>query len=165
MVRHSAAAMCLFGLCTADVLLIGAVGLWPRLPPMPRAQIVVVPLGPPPPAPPPEEKSTPDTIPDTSSAPGLSGVASWYGDGWQGRITASGKPFDDKKLTAAHRTLPLNTRVRVTNLETGLSVEVTIIDRGPYTDGRVIDLSKAAAKKLGMVKEGLIPVRIENVAG
>lgn len=165
MVRRNAASLCLFGLVAADVLLIGGAGMWPKLPPMPREQIVVVPLEPPPPpAVQPEQQPAQDAaVPDEN--PNLIGVASWYGDEWQGRITASGKPFDDSKLTAAHRTLPLNTRVRVTNLKTGRSVEVTITDRGPYTDGRVIDLSKAAAKKLGMVKEGLVPVRIESVAG
>jgi len=132
--------------------------MWPKPPTMPRGQIVIVALEPPPPAPP-EEKPAP------KSAPAQTGVASWYGDEWQGRITASGKPFDVRKLIAAHRTLPLNSRVRVTNLETGRSVEVTIIDRGPYAEGRVIDLSKAAAMKLGMVKEGLAPVRIQSLPG
>ncbi|HWE73334.1 MAG TPA: septal ring lytic transglycosylase RlpA family protein [Stellaceae bacterium] len=123
---------------------------------MTRSEIVAVPLEPPPPAPP-EQKPAVDGD--------QTGVASWYGDQWQGRTTASGKPFDDRKMTAAHRTLPLNSRVRVTNLNTGRSVEVTITDRGPYADGRVIDLSKAAAKKLDMVKAGLVPVRVETVAG
>jgi rare lipoprotein A len=138
--------------------------MWPKMPAMPRGQIVAVPLEPPPPAPP-EQKPILDTSALDTATPNQTGVASWYGDEWQGRLTASGKPFDDSKLTAAHRTLPLNTRVRVTNLKTGRSVEVTITDRGPYIDGRVIDLSKAAAKKLGMVKEGLVSVRIESVAG
>ena len=152
MIRSQTACVCLAGLIAANVLLIGAAGMRPKVAPTPRAQIVAVSLEPPPPAPP-EPK------------PDQTGVASWYGDEWQGRITASGKPFDEHKLTAAHRTLPLNTRVRVTNLKTGRSVEVTITDRGPYKDGRVIDLSKAAAKKLGMVKQGLVPVRIQDVAG
>lgn len=91
------------------------------------------------------------------------GVASWYGAHWQGRKTASGTRFDVKKLTAAHRSLPLNSHVRVTNLENGQSVIVLINDRGPYVDGRVIDLSTAAARHLGMIKEGLVPVRIEMV--
>jgi rare lipoprotein A len=156
MVRHNAASLCLAGIVAFDILLIGAAGMWPKLPAMPRSAIVAVPLAPPPAAPS-EGKQAPEGD--------QTGVASWYGDHWQGRTTASGQPFDDRKLTAAHRTLPLNTRVRVTNLKTGRSVEVTITDRGPYTDGRVIDLSKAAAKKLGMVKEGLVPVRIQNVAG
>jgi rare lipoprotein A len=164
MVRHQAASLCLVGLAAADILFIGAAGMWPKLPEMPRGQIVVVPLEPPPPAPP-ETKPAIDPSAFDTVAPNETGVASWYGDDWQGRITASGQPFDDRKLTAAHRTLPLNTRVRVINLKTGQSVEVTITDRGPYTDGRVIDLSKAAAKKLGMVKDGLMPVRIENVDG
>lgn len=159
MVRHTAASLCLAGFIAADVLFIGAVGLSPNMPALPRGQIVTVALEPPPPAPP-EKKPALDT-----AAQNETGVASWYGDEWQGRITASGKPFDDRKLTAAHCTLPLNTRVRVTNLNTGRAVEVTIIDRGPYADGRVIDLSKAAAKRLGMVKEGLVPVRIESLAG
>jgi len=163
MVRHNTASLCLAGLAAADILLIGAAGMWPKLPALPRPQIVVVPLAPPLAAP--EQKAAIDPTAFDAPPPHQTGVASWYGDEWQGRITASGKPFDDSKLTAAHRTLPLNTRVRVTNLKTGRSVEVTITDRGPYIDGRVIDLSKAAAKKLGMVKEGLVPVRIESVAG
>lgn len=93
----------------------------------------------------------------------LAGTASWYGRHWQGRKTASGKRFDPGRLTAAHRSLPLNTRVRVTNLENAKSVTVLINDRGPYVRGRVIDLSTAAARRLGMIKEGLAPVRIEVV--
>jgi rare lipoprotein A len=159
MVRHNAVSLCLAGFVAADILFIGAAGLSPKIPATPQGQIVVVALEPPPPAPP-EEKPALDI-----ATPNETGVASWYGDEWQGRITASGKPFDDRKLTAAHRTLALNTRVRVINLKTGRSVDVTIIDRGPYANGRVIDLSKAAAKKLDMVKEGLVPVRIESLAG
>lgn len=96
-------------------------------------------------------------------APKLVGIASWYGKHWQGRKTASGKRFDAKKLTAADRDLPLNTRVRVTNLLNGRTVEVVVNDRGPYVGDRVLDLSEAAAKRLGMVKEGLAPVRIEPI--
>ena len=91
------------------------------------------------------------------------GIASWYGMHWQGRKTASGVRFDTRKLTAAHRTLPLNTVVRVTNLLNGDSVIVLINDRGPYVGKRVIDLSEAAAKRLSMTKKGLVPVRIEIV--
>lgn len=94
-------------------------------------------------------------------ADALAGTASWYGRHWQGRKTASGTRFDPGRLTAAHRSLPLNTRVRVTNLENAKSVTVLINDRGPYVRGRVIDLSKAAARRLGMLKEGVAPVRIE----
>ncbi len=89
------------------------------------------------------------------------GLASWYGDQEQGRLTASGQRFDARKLTAAHRTLPLDTKVKVTNLENGKSVEVKVNDRGPYIPGRVLDLSTEAAKLLGMEKQGLALVRIE----
>jgi rare lipoprotein A len=164
MVRHDAASLCLAGIVAFDILLIGAAGMWPKVPVMPRSAVVAVPLDPPPAAPS-EQTPAADYAANPDADSDQTGVASWYGDHWQGRTTASGQPFDERKLTAAHRTLPLNTRVRVTNLKTGRSVEVTITDRGPYADGRVIDLSKAAAKKLGMVKEGLVPVRIQNVAG
>ena len=89
------------------------------------------------------------------------GVASWYGFHWQGRKTASGTRFDTRLLTAAHRSLPLNTMVRVTNLLNGRSVEVLVNDRGPYVGHRVIDLSEEAARRLDMVKKGLAPVKIE----
>lgn len=89
------------------------------------------------------------------------GVASWYGGRHQGRLTASGEVFDENKLTAAHRTLPLVTWARVTNLENGRSVEVRVNDRGPYIDGRVIDLSTRAAEELGMSQQGLARVRVE----
>jgi rare lipoprotein A len=92
------------------------------------------------------------------------GIASWYGNQHNGRLTASGERFDDQKLTAAHRTLPLATKVRVTNLENGRSIEVKVNDRGPYIPGRVLDLSTQAAKALGMEKEGLALVRIEIAA-
>jgi rare lipoprotein A len=78
------------------------------------------------------------------------GVASWYGPGFHGRLTANGERFNTNSLTAAHRTLPFGTRVRVTNAETGRSVVVRINDRGPFTKGRVIDLSKAAARAIGV---------------
>ena len=89
------------------------------------------------------------------------GIASWYGDRHQGRLTASGEVFDENLLTAAHRTLPLETWARVTNLENGRSVEVKVNDRGPYIDGRVIDLSARAAAELQMTVQGLAVVRIE----
>lgn len=92
---------------------------------------------------------------------GLLGIASWYGPWHHGRPTASGKPFNMHALTAAHRTLPLGTRVRVTNLLNDRSVVVKITDRGPYVPGRSIDLSHAAAKALGMLKRGLASVRLE----
>jgi rare lipoprotein A len=93
------------------------------------------------------------------------GVASWYGPQHQGRRTANGERFDMRKLTAAHRSLPLDSKVRVTNLENGKSVEVKINDRGPYVGDRVIDLSERAARRLGMKEQGLATVRVEVVDG
>ena len=89
------------------------------------------------------------------------GEASWYGPAHQGQETASGEIFDQNKLTAAHPTLPLGTQAVVTNLETGKSVAVTITDRGPSVKGRKIDLSRAAAQKIGMTKAGVAQVKIE----
>jgi rare lipoprotein A len=95
----------------------------------------------------------------------LRGQASWYGPGFHGKKTASGEIFDQDKLTAAHKTLPLGTVAKVTNLENGNTVEVQITDRGPYIGQRVIDLSYAAADRLGFVESGLAPVRIELLHG
>ncbi len=95
------------------------------------------------------------------SREGLGGMASWYGRVHQARPTASGEPFEMHDLTAAHRTLPLGTRVRVTDLENGRTVVVRITDRGPYVPGRVLDLSYAAAKVLRMLDRGGPPVRPE----
>jgi rare lipoprotein A len=95
--------------------------------------------------------------------PAITGHASWYGDEFARRPTASGQRFDPGKLTGAHRTLPLGTRVRVTNLTNGRSVLVTINDRGPYTRRREIDLSYGAARALGMLRSGIARVRIEPV--
>ncbi len=89
------------------------------------------------------------------------GKASWYGGEYQGRQTASGETFDKNKLTAAHPTLPFQTIALVTNLLNGRSVKVRINDRGPFKHGRIIDLSEGAARALGMVREGVVPVRIE----
>ena len=89
------------------------------------------------------------------------GTASWYGPGFHGKKTASGERFDQNKLTAAHRSLPLDTVVKVTNLENGKAVKVSINDRGPYVGKRVIDLSHAAARKLDMTDDGTARVRIE----
>lgn len=88
------------------------------------------------------------------------GEASWYGPGFHGQKTASGDIFDQREMTAAHPTLPLGTEVEVTNLENKKKVEVEITDRGPYAKDRSIDLSKAAAKKLGMKEEGVSEVKI-----
>jgi rare lipoprotein A len=89
------------------------------------------------------------------------GLASWYGAFHQGLLTASGEIFDMGRLTAAHRTLPLGTHLRVTNLENGRVVRVRVNDRGPYVLGRVLDLSLGAARLLGMVERGVALVRLE----
>jgi peptidoglycan lytic transglycosylase len=91
------------------------------------------------------------------------GTASWYGRRHHGRETASGEVFDMYRLTAAHRTLPLGSRVLVTAVESGRSVVVTITDRGPYVQGRIIDLSYAAARRLAAVERGVIPVSLHLV--
>jgi rare lipoprotein A (peptidoglycan hydrolase) len=100
-------------------------------------------------------------IRETSKKKVIRGQASWYGPGFHGKKTASGEIFDQGRLTAAHKTLPLGTKAKVTNLENGNSVEVEINDRGPYVGDRVIDLSRAAANALGFVESGLTLVRIE----
>ena len=89
------------------------------------------------------------------------GEASWYGPGLQGNETANGETFDQKKMTAAHPSLPMGTKAEVTNLENGKKVEVRINDRGPYVGDRAIDLSRAAAKKLDMEEDGTTKVKIE----
>jgi rare lipoprotein A len=89
------------------------------------------------------------------------GKASFYADKFQGRATASGETFSQHKLTAAHRTLPFGTRVKVTNLANGRSVHVTINDRGPFAGGRILDVSKKAAQKLGIVDAGVASVEIK----
>jgi rare lipoprotein A (peptidoglycan hydrolase) len=89
------------------------------------------------------------------------GEASRYAKRFHGKTTAAGEKFDQKKLTAAHRALPLGTTAKVTNLENGNSVEVQINDRGPYVKGRDIDLSPSAAKELEITKDGIAPVKIE----
>jgi hypothetical protein len=93
------------------------------------------------------------------------GTASWYGDGWHGKETASGELFDMYACTAAHRSLPIGTMVRVTNLENGREGVVKINDRGPYVGGRIIDLSHAAAKSIGITKEnGIAKVKISVIS-
>lgn len=89
------------------------------------------------------------------------GYASWYGQEFDGRKTSNGEIFDSNKLTAAHKTLPFNTRVRVTNLSTGRNVVVRINDRGPFVEGRSIDLSRAAAENIGIIGSGVAAVSIE----
>lgn len=88
------------------------------------------------------------------------GIASWYGPGFHGKATANGETYNMDDLTAAHRTLPFNTVVRVDNLDNGKSVIVRINDRGPYVDNRIIDLSRRAARDIDMIGPGIAPVRL-----
>src|SRR2546421_9964688 len=107
-------------------------------------------------------------IPQPSSQPGnissseLEGIASYYAEPYHGRKTASGEIFDTYQgMTAAHRTLPFNTMVRVTNKKNGREVDVRINDRGPFVDGRVIDLSLRAAREIDLVRPGVAPVKLK----
>jgi rare lipoprotein A (peptidoglycan hydrolase) len=108
------------------------------------------------PAQPMAKKSSPveATLPQT-------GQASWYGAQHQGKQTASGSIYDQASLTAAHATLPFGSKIKVTNLANGKSVEVEITDRGPFAENRIIDLSQAAAKALDIVESGTATVRLE----
>ncbi|MEA3316452.1 MAG: septal ring lytic transglycosylase RlpA family protein, partial [Bacteroidota bacterium] len=92
------------------------------------------------------------------------GYASFYADKFNGRTTANGEKYYHKKLTAAHRTLPFGSIVKVTNLQNNKSVVVRVNDRGPFVDNRIIDLSKSAAKKLEFIQKGITKVRIEQIA-
>ncbi len=111
-----------------------------------------------------EDETVAETSERASGAHLGDGGASYYGDELAGNPTASGEAFDPAKLTAAHRTLPLGSRVRVTNLRSGESVIVRINDRGPFHGRRVIDLSKAAARKIGLLRRGTGQVRLELLA-
>jgi rare lipoprotein A len=91
------------------------------------------------------------------------GMASFYGKEFHGRKTASGETYDMWNFTCAHRTLPFGTQLRVTNLKNKISVVVRVNDRGPFTKGRIIDLSFAAAKKLNMLKDGVVKVKVEKI--
>jgi hypothetical protein len=112
--------------------------------------------------PPPPPESAPAPIAEQPSFT-QTGIASWYGRAHHGKTTAQGEPFDMTKLTAAHRTLPLDATVRVTNLANRKTVKVRINDRGPYVGGRVIDLSARAAKELE-IDDGVARVRVEVFA-
>lgn len=116
--------------------------------------------------------ATADTAPRSTAAPApapqpgvITGNASWYGPGFAGRHTANGEIFNPSELTAAHRTLPFNTRVRVTHVATGQSVVVRINDRGPFKDNRVIDLSRAAADAIGLTASGVGRIQMEILSG
>ena len=89
------------------------------------------------------------------------GIASWYGPGFHGKLTANGEVYDQNGLTAAHKTLPMPSMVRVTNLENGRSIEIRVNDRGPYAAGRVIDVTRRAAQLLGFIDNGTARVRVQ----
>lgn len=110
-----------------------------------------------------KHKSTQHKPGHKSRHPGMSGVASYYGAELHGNKTSSGRHYDMHAMTAAHRTLPLGTWVKVTNRRNGRSVVVQITDRGPFTKKRIIDVSLSAATKLGMRNSGLAPVTLEVV--
>ena len=106
-------------------------------------------------------RKAPSATPASIAPQGVeTGQASWYGKAHQGHLTASGERFDMHALTAAHRTLPFGTIVRVTHLKSGRSVDVRINDRGPFHSGRIIDLSYEAARKLGIVGGGTARVKV-----
>lgn len=109
------------------------------------------------------ERSTALRGPDGRSRFRIEGRASFYGLRFKGRPTASGEIFDPQAMTAAHRTLPFGTRLRVTNTSNGRSVVVRINDRGPYAHGRIIDLSRAAAERLEMIRSGTARVTLEHL--
>lgn len=106
-------------------------------------------------------RATPSTANPPSTTHQLEGMASYYSDEFNGRRTSSGETYDMHDFTAAHRTLPFNTKIRVLNLENGRSVVVRVNDRGPFKDDRVLDLSLGAAKELGLIENGTARVRIE----
>nr|WP_243454178.1 septal ring lytic transglycosylase RlpA family protein [Oceanisphaera pacifica] len=108
----------------------------------------------------PSSASTVGTLAVVSSQ---QGKASYYGGRFHGRKTASGEIFNKNILTAAHRTLPFGTQVRVTNLNNNKSVVVRINDRGPYAKGRIIDLSEQAARQLKMIRAGVVKVKVERL--
>jgi rare lipoprotein A len=108
-----------------------------------------------------ESDARKNTTQPSSPKHALRGEASWYGPGFHGKKTASGEIYDQTKFTAAHKTLPLGSRARVTNVKNGNSVEVEINDRGPFVEGRILDLSRAAARALGFIESGTAPVHLE----
>jgi len=95
--------------------------------------------------------------------PAHAGTASWYGPGFDGEVTASGEIFDQGAATCAHRTLPFDTMVRVTNLDNGRQATCRISDRGPFVRGRVLDVSRAVAQRLGMIAAGTAPVTLSII--
>jgi len=118
-------------------------------------------FGPAPATTPRERTATPAPAPAPAPAEAQRGKASYYADRFHGRTTASGAVYDMHAMTAAHRTLPFGTRVRVTNLANGRHVDLVINDRGPFVKGRIIDVSLRAAQELDFVRAGVVDVRVD----
>jgi rare lipoprotein A len=142
----------------AAIFLIGCAG---RQPAANRQPAPPVQPGPEPPAETAKSDASPVIPTPRTGVPFEEGKASWYGAPFHGRQASDGEIYDMNKLTAAHRTLPFNTMVRVTNLNNGKSTTVRITDRGPFVDNRIIDLSYAAAREIESVGPGVVPVRLE----
>ena|SRR5215468_9710349 len=120
------------------------------------------------PEPQPASAAPKSSRPTESNSPSIyveEGNASWYGVPFHGRKASNGETYDMNKMTAAHRTLPFESMVRVTNLNNGRTTTVRITDRGPFVDNRIIDLSRAAAEEIGSIAPGVVPVRIELISG
>jgi rare lipoprotein A len=107
--------------------------------------------------------STPKSSAPVARGLSESGQASYYGNEFHGRKTANGERFDQNQLTAAHRTLPFGTRLKVTNTQNGKTVVVRVNDRGPFVKGRVIDLSSSAFRSIAQLNSGVVPVRIQVI--
>jgi len=154
---------------TATALLLAACAQTPQEPTEPTAVPPAQPSAPPvtvsPPAPPAPPAGTPAAKPAPTRPFTQTGEVSFYAASFTGKKTASGDIFDAQALTMAHRTLPFGTRVRVTNLKNGRSVEVVVNDRGPAVEGRIADLSPAAARAIGLTDDGGVTrARIEVVS-
>jgi rare lipoprotein A len=152
-----------FGFASIFLVAIFLVGCGGRQPVVSRAPAPAVVPGPEPPAEAANGNANAAPV-NPGVRPGVffeEGKASWYGAPFHGRQASNGEIYDMNKLTAAHRTLPFNTVVRVTNTANGKSTTVRITDRGPFVDNRIIDLSYAAAKEIGSIGPGVVPVRIE----
>src|SRR6478672_8607190 len=133
--------------------------------PMPPAPEPATPASPGSASPSPAPAPTPEVTAPKGRATTMRGRVSHYGDAFAGKKTANGEIFDPDALTMAHRTLPFGTRVRVTNLENQRSVEVVVNDRGPAVAGRIADLSRAAAARIGMIADGVVEALLEILPG
>jgi rare lipoprotein A len=149
---------CLLTMCLALLLFQGCATLH-------RPSDIAAPTVPPTPKQPMPPQPTAKKSPPVQATLPQTGEASWYGAQHQGKQTASGKIYDQAALTAAHANLPLGSKIKVTNLANGKSVEVEITDRGPFAENRIIDLSQAAAKALDMIESGTATVRLEPSSG